>query len=540
MRNILTTAALPYANGELHLGHLLEYVQPDIWCRAQRAQGHTCNFVCGSDMHGTPIMLKAQEQGVAPEDMVESMAAEHLNTLEQFNVQFAAYHSTHSPINKALVADIYQKLKANGDIAVRDVEQAFDEEKQMFLPDRFVKGTCPTCKAPDQYGDSCEACGATYDPLDLTDAVSSLSGTTPIKKVSEHYFFALSRYEDMLQAWLKSSALQPEVANKLGEWFEAGLTDWDISRDAPYFGFKIPGTDDKYFYVWLDAPIGYLAAFKKLCDEQGLDFDAYWKEGSTHEVYHFIGKDITYFHALFWPAVLTGAGMRKPTGVYAHGFLTIDGKKMSKSRGTFVQAKDYLAHLNPEHLRYYFAAKLGSGLEDIDLNLEDFRLRVNSDLVGKYVNIASRSAGFLRKQFDNTLSDTFIDEALWQAFVDAKPVIIDLYNKREFNHGVRAIMALADKANQFVDHHAPWKLAKEEGNEAKVHQVCSQAINMFYALSIYLAPILPETAAKVMTFLNVDSLDFDAIDAPLKNHVINTFKPLMFRVEEDSVNLLTT
>jgi methionyl-tRNA synthetase len=536
-RRLLVTSALPYANGSIHLGHLVEYIQTDIWVRFQKSRGHDCIYVCADDAHGTAIMLKAEQNGISPEAQIANVKAEHEADFAAFHIQFDNYHSTHSPENKAFSEYIYLKNRDGGHIATRPIRQLFDPEKQLFLADRFIKGECPKCGEKDQYGDSCEKCGATYSPTELKNPYSTISGATPIEKESEHYFFKLPDFEAMLKEWTRAGGLQPEVANKLGEWFESGLNDWDISRDAPYFGFEIPDAPSKYFYVWLDAPIGYMASFKNLCEQRGLNFDDYWAldAHSKTEIYHFIGKDIVYFHALFWPAMLEGAGFRKPTGIFAHGFLTVDGQKMSKSRGTFIKARSYLDNLNPEYLRYYFASKLSSTVEDIDLNLQDFMAKVNSDLVGKVVNIASRCAGFINKQFDGKLSDGCAEPELLAQFVDAGTSIAEHYENRDFSRAVREIMALADKANQYIDEKKPWALAKDPDNKDQVQAVCSVGLNMFRQLITYLAPILPVTVAASQQFLNVDSFAWDAREQLLLGHTINAFTPLMTRVEKDKV-----
>ncbi|MBD3584175.1 methionine--tRNA ligase [Salinimonas sp. HHU 13199] len=534
-RRILVTSALPYANGSIHLGHLLEHIQTDIWTRFQRLRGHEIYSVCADDAHGTPVMLKAQELGITPEEMVEKTRAEHHQDLQDFFVEYDNYYVTHSPENKAICEEIYTRLDDAGYISKRVINQLYDPQKEMFLPDRFVKGTCPSCGAEDQNGDSCDVCGATYSPTEVKNPRSVVSGATPVLKESEHFFFDLPKFEEMLKGWIRSGALQDEMANKLQEWFEEGLQQWDISRDAPYFGFEIPGTTNKYFYVWVDAPVGYMASFKNYCDNHDLDFDAFWKAGSDTELYHFIGKDITYFHCLFWPAMLEGAGYRKPTGVNIHGFVTVNGAKMSKSRGTFIKGRTFLEHLNPEYLRYYFAAKLGDGVSDIDLNFTDFAQKVNSDLVGKVVNIASRCAGFITKRFDGKLSETVLDEALLQQFHDASERIAQLYESRKYHQAVREIMTLADKANQFIDANAPWVTIKEEGKEQFTHDVCSLGINMFRILVTYLKPILPVLAQKAESFLN-DDLNWQSSQEVLKNHAINKFKPMMQRVEMEKID----
>ena len=536
-RNILVTSALPYANAPLHLGHMLEQAQTDIWVRFQRSRGHHCRYVCADDAHGTAIMLSAEAANRTPEEHIAAIQARHERDSAGFLIQFDHYHSTHSPENQRWSETIFERLEGGGHIAVRDITQAFDPEKGLFLADRFIKGTCPKCKAPDQYGDNCEACGATYSPADLIDPVSALSGAAPIDKDSSHLFFQLGHFEGLLTDWINSGQLQPPIANKLKEWLEAGLQDWDISRDAPYFGFEIPGYPEKYFYVWLDAPIGYVASHEVLCREQGDDFDAYWLPGGDTELYHFIGKDIVNFHGLFWPAMLDAAGLRQPTAVYAHGFLTVNGVKMSKSRGTFILADTYLEHLDPEYLRYYFAAKLSGGVDDIDLNLDDFVQRVNSDLIGKVVNIASRCAGFLRKKFDNQMSDTCAEPELVESFIDVGDEIAALYEAREFNRAMREIIALADRANQYIDDKKPWVMAKDEALESEVQAVCSVGINLFRVLATYLKPVLPAMAEKSEAFLRC-SLDWTALDAPLVAHELAPFEPLLQRVDADVVTAM--
>lgn len=538
-RNIMTTMALPYANGPIHLGHMVEAIQTDIWVRFQRLCGHKCLFICGNDAHGTPIMLSAQKQAIAPEQLIEQVHADHSQSFAAFGISFDNFYTTHSDENRDLANSIYQALKARGDIDVRVISQAYDPEKEMFLPDRFVKGTCPKCGAKDQYGDSCEVCGATYGPTDLIEPTSVLSGATPIQKDSEHYFFKLENYKDMLQAWTRSGRLQDQVANKLQEWFDAGLKSWDISRDAPYFGFEIPDAPGKYFYVWLDAPIGYMAGLKNLCARRDdISFDEYWSKDSQAEVVHFVGKDIIYFHSLFWPAMLEGAGYRSPNAVYAHGFLTINGEKMSKSRGTFITANDYVAKLNPEYLRYYYAAKLSNQIEDIDLNLEDFASRVNSDLVGKVVNIASRSAGFIYKKFAGELASEHHQPELYHNIIAAKATICEQYDSLQFSKAVRSIMSLADQINQYIDQMQPWVLAKDDSKHDQVQLICTQALNAFRALMIYLKPILPTMAEAVEAFLQIEPLTLNDLDTPLFGHRINKFKPLMQRIDRDILNEL--
>ena len=536
-RNILVTSALPYANGPLHLGHFLEQVQTDIWVRFQKSRGNNCIYVCADDAHGTAIMLTAEKLGITPEQQIANMKASHEKDSAGFLIGFDNFYSTHSDENRIWSETIYQRATANGHIAKREITQAYDPEKNLFLADRFIKGTCPRCKTADQYGDNCEACGATYSPADLIDPISEVSGATPIEKDSVHYFFKLPELEDMLKKWIDSGTLQPQVANKLREWTEAGLQEWDISRDAPYFGFEIPGAPGKYFYVWLDAPIGYLASFQNYCEREKLNFDEYWGPGSQAELYHFIGKDIINFHGLFWPAMLHSAKLRTPTAIYVHGFLTVNGTKMSKSRGTYINASTYLEHLDAQYLRYYFAAKLSSTIDDIDLNLEDFVQRVNSDVVGKVVNIASRCAGFLRKGFDNQLTEVCAEPDLVGEFIAAGNNIAELYEQREFNKAIRQIISLADRANQYIDEKKPWILAKQEGEEQEVHNVCSVGINLFRVLLTYLKPVLPLMAQKSEAFLNC-SLDWTALDTPLVGHQISKFKPLMTRIDSKQVEAM--
>ena len=537
-RKILVTSALPYANGSIHLGHLVEYIQTDIWVRFQKMRGHECYYVCADDAHGTAIMLKAEERGISPEQQIAEVKAEHEQDFSDFQIRFDNFHSTHSEENRELSSLIYTRLRDNGHIATREITQAFDPEKNLFLADRYIKGTCPKCKTDDQYGDNCEACGATYAPTDLINPVSAVSGATPIEKESTHYFFKLPEFSDFLKTWTRDGHVQEEVANKLSEWLDSGLHEWDISRDAPYFGFEIPDAPGKYFYVWLDAPIGYMASFKNLCEkQQDLEFDDFWKKDSETELYHFIGKDIVNFHALFWPAMLTSANFRTPTQVCVHGFLTVNGKKMSKSRGTFINARSYLDNLNPEYLRYYFAAKLSSGVDDLDLNLDDFIQRVNSDLVGKVVNIASRCAKFITKGNDGVLSADIADEALWQQVAGAADSIADHYENREFGKAIREIMAQADAANEYIAAKEPWKLSKEPGREQEVLDICSLGINLFRALMIYLKPVLPAMTEAAEEFLN-DELSWGGDIQPLTNHQISKFKPLMQRVEQEKVDAM--
>jgi len=535
-RKILVTSALPYVSGSPHMGHLVEYVQTDIWVRFQKLRGHDCIYVCASDAHGTPIMLKARELGITPEALTEGYAAEFANDFRDFGVEFDNYHTTHSPENEALVTEMFAALRDRGDIYTRTIEQSYDEKEGMFLPDRFVQGTCPYCNTEDQYGDACENCSKTLSPADLIDPVSVISGTTPVRRESEHYFFRLSEYGDRLRRWMSDAALDKNVVAKLDEWFEAGLQDWDISRDAPYFGFRIPGTEDKYFYVWLDAPVGYMASFKNLCERRDdLEFDDYWRPGSDAEVYHFIGKDIMYFHTLFWPAVLQGSGFRTPTSVFAHGFLTVNGQKMSKSRGTFIKARTYLDNLNPSFLRYYYAAKLGPTIEDIDLNLDDFIARVNSDLVGKLINIASRCAGFISKRFDGRLADRLPDVELFDEFVTASETIAAHYEQREYSKAMRLIMALADRANRYIDENKPWVMIKDEASLSDVQLVCTQGLNMFRSLMIYLSPVIPAVADDARTFLSEDRWLWRDASSPLLDAALPKFKPLLTRVEPEQV-----
>ena len=546
-RKILVTSALPYANGSIHLGHMVEHIQTDVWVRFQKLRGHECHYCCADDTHGTPVMLAAQKQGIAPEDMIAKVREEHLADFTGFFIGYDNYYSTHSPENKQFSQDIYRALKANGKIESRVIEQLFDPEKQMFLPDRFVKGECPKCHAQDQYGDNCEVCGTTYSPTELINPYSAVSGAKPELRESEHFFFKLGECADFLKAWTSGNNphdgkphLQAEALNKMKEWLGEGeettLSDWDISRDAPYFGFEIPDAPGKYFYVWLDAPVGYMASFKNLCDRISIDFDEYFKADSQTEMYHFIGKDILYFHALFWPAMLHFSGHRAPTGVYAHGFLTVDGQKMSKSRGTFITAKSYLEQgLNPEWMRYYIAAKLNSKIEDIDLNLQDFISRVNSDLVGKYVNIAARASGFIAKRFEGRLKDVS-GSALLAKLAAESDNIAEQYENREYARALRDIMALADAVNEYVDANKPWELAKQEGQDERLHEVCSELINAFTMLTAYLAPVLPQTAANAARFLNLDAITWANTRETLGGHAINKYEHLMQRVEQKQVD----
>ena len=548
-RKLLVTSALPYANGNIHLGHMVEHIQTDVWVRFQKMRGHECYYVCADDTHGTPVMLAAQKKGISPEDMIAQVREDHLADFTGFGIGYDNYYTTHSDENRELSSEIYKALKANGKIVSRTIEQLFDPEKQMFLPDRFVKGECPSCHAQDQYGDNCEVCGATYSPTELIKPFSAISGATPVLKESEHYFFRLGECEDYLKQWTAGSTtladgrvqahLQPEALNKMNEWIEGGLQDWDISRDAPYFGFEIPDAPGKYFYVWLDAPIGYMASFKNLAARLNIDFNEYFKADSQTELYHFIGKDILYFHALFWPATLQFAGLRAPTAVFAHGFLTVDGQKMSKSRGTFITAKSYLDEgLNPEWMRYYIAAKLNNRIEDIDLNLNDFIARVNSDLVGKYINIASRAAGFVHKRFDGQLSDVASSELI-QQLQAASASLAQSYEEREYAKALREVMALTDVVNEYVDANKPWELAKQEGQDARLQQVCSELINAFRILTVYLSPVLPKLSAAVAEFLNTAALVWaDASNTLPAGHAINKYTHLMQRIEPEQIDKL--
>ena len=530
-RQIVVTSALPYANGPIHIGHLLEYIQTDIWVRYQKLRGHECIYVCADDAHGTPIMLRAQAEGVTPQVLIDRMKIEHQQDFSDFAIEFDNYYSTHSDENRYFAELIYTRLREGGHIRTQVISQAYDPKAEMFLPDRFIKGECPNCGAADQYGDNCENCGATYAPTDLKNPVSVVTGEVPIEKDSEQYFFKLSDFEDMLKHWTRAGHIQKEIANKMAEWLDEGLKDWDISRNAPYWGFEIPDAPGKYFYVWLDAPIGYMASFKNWCDNNNRNFDEFWNTDSKSELYHFIGKDIARFHTLFWPAMLHGSNFRKPTAVYCHGFLTVDGQKMSKSRGTFIKARTYLEHLNAEYLRYYFAAKLGPGIDDIDLNLEDFSTRVNSDLVGKVVNIASRCAGFINKKFDGRLAASVSDNSLSEQNVKAAESISEAYENREFARAMREIMAIADKVNQVIDEKQPWVAIKDPARQAEVQDICTIGINCFRQLVILLKPVLPRLAAQAEAFLKVDSLQWAHIESDLLDHTINRFKPLMTRIE---------
>ena len=537
-RKILVTSALPYANGSIHLGHMLEHIQTDVWVRFQKLRGHLCTAVCADDAHGTAIMIKAEKNGETPEQLIEAVRQEHMTDFNDFMIDYDNYHSTHSDENRELSSHIYKTLRDNDKIAVRSIVQAYDPEKEMFLADRFIKGTCPKCKAEDQYGDNCEVCSATYTAMEMINPVSVYSGATPVEKESEHYFFKLPEFQAFLAEWTRSGTLQDQVANKLAEWLDSGLQEWDISRDAPYFGFEIPDAPGKYFYVWLDAPIGYMASFKNLCDRtDGLNFDDYWAKGADTELYHFIGKDIINFHALFWPAMLECAGYRTPTAVNAHGYVTVDGKKMSKSRGTFIKARTYLNHLDPQYLRYYYSAKLNATPDDIDLNLEDFIQRVNSDVVGKVVNIASRTASFINKKFDNQLATTVSEADMIQSFIDAGDLIAECYENREYSKGIREIMRLADVANTYIADQAPWVLAKNEETLPKVQEVCTVSLNLFSILATYLKPILPNMVADAEAFLD-KKLTWDNREELLFGKSVNKFKALMARIDQKQVDAI--
>ena len=537
-RNILVTSALPYANGPIHIGHLVEYIQCDIWVRFQKMCGNQCIFVCADDAHGTPIMLKAEQEGVRPEDLISVVSEEHQRDFLKFGVSFDNYHSTHSEENRQISCEIYTKLVAGGYVSRKTIEQAYDPSKKMFLPDRFVKGSCPKCGEPDQYGDSCENCGATYSPTDLIDPISALSGEPPEVRTSEHIFFELGQFENVLKDWLKQTDLHPGVVKKLNDWFESGLQNWDISRDEPYFGFEIPGEKGKYFYVWLDAPVGYLASFKNFCDRSDVDFNTFLNKESDTEFYHFIGKDIMYFHTLFWPAMLEGAGYRLPTNVFVHGFLTVNGQKMSKSRGSFVKASTYLSHLEPAYLRYYFAAKLGPAIEDIDLNWEDFEARINSDLVGKFVNIGSRCSGFIEKRFDGILSDKVDSPDLLKTFELASEKIRDLYESREFAKAMREIMLLADLANRYINDEKPWVVAKDPNGDERLHQVVTMGLVLFRIIAIYLKPVIPSIVSEIENFFNEAPFCWNSTTLSLANRRVNRFVPLIRRVESGNIKAM--
>ena len=537
-RKILVTSALPYANGDIHLGHLMEAIQTDIWVRLQKLRGHDCVWVCADDAHGTAIMLSAEAQGISPQQLIDHVNQQHQKDFAEFLIGYDNFYTTHSEENRHFSESMYKAMDANGHIKRRAIKQLFDPEKNLFLADRYIVGTCPKCKTEDQYGDNCEACGSTYSPSELINPRSAISGAVPVEKESEHFFFDLPAFKDMLQQWTRSGALQDQVANKLSEWLDEELQQWDISRDAPYFGFEIPGAPGKYFYVWVDAPIGYMASFKNYCDREGVDFDSYWQTDSDAELYHFIGKDIINFHTLFWPAVLTSSGYRTPTAVFAHGFLTVDGTKMSKSRGTFVNARTYLDHLNPEYLRYYLAAKLSAGIDDLDLNLEDFALRVNSDLVGKVVNIASRCAGFINKGFEGRLAEKPDNLELLQGIQSIKAEVTAHFESREYGKAIRLIMAQADRANQYINDKEPWVIAKTDKQSAELQAICSTGINAFRLLLCYLKPVLPAMTEKAEAFLNVEPLQWDDVDHLLTGHRLNKFQPLITRVETDKIQAM--
>ena len=536
MRKIIATSALPYANGSIHLGHLVEYLQTDIWVRSQKMSGNDCVYICADDAHGTPIMLKAQELEISPEELIEKTYKEHVKDFSDFQIEFDNYYTTHSDENKKYSEFIYEELKRKGDIISKNIKQFYDEEAEMFLPDRFIKGDCPKCGAKDQYGDSCEECGATYSSIEVKNPQSIVSQTSPVTKETEHLFFKLSSYEPFLKQWISDDTTQIEIKNKLDEWLSEGLTDWDITRDEPYFGFKIPGMKDKYFYVWLDAPIGYIASHKNFCDKHQKDFDEFWKKDSTCELYHFIGKDIAYFHALFWPAMLEGSGFRKPNAVYCHGFLTIDGEKMSKSRGTFFNARTYLNHLDPEYLRYYFASRLTNKIEDIDLSFDDFQSRVNSDLIGKIINIGSRCAKFINEDFDNQLSESIHNESLIKSYLSIRENIVNGYENRNYSANIRLISKLADDANKYIDDEKPWVKIKNEKEKVLAQKICTDGLNLFRILIGYLKPVLPKISEKVESLLTCDSLDWKNIKDLQLSKKIQKFKPILKRIEKESID----
>ena len=536
MRKILVTSALPYANGSIHLGHLVEYLQTDIWVRSQKMSENQCIYICADDTHGTPIMLKAQELGIKPEELIKKSYDEHKKDFSDFYIEFDNYHSTHSDENKEFSTYIYNKLKDKGDIISKKIEQFYDKEAEMFLPDRYIKGECPKCHAKDQYGDSCEECGATYSSTDIINPISVVTNTKPITKETEHFFFKLSNYNDFLKNWISSETTQVEIKNKLSEWLSDGLTDWDITRDKPYFGFNIPGTIDKFFYVWLDAPVGYIASFKNYCDKNDIKFNEFWDRDSKTELYHFIGKDIAYFHALFWPALLEGADFRKPTAVYCHGFLTIDGEKMSKYRGTFFNARTYLDYLDPEFLRYYFASRLTSKIEDIDLNFDDFQSRVNSDLVGKIINIGSRCSKFINKDFNNRLSDSLNNKKLIEDCLSYKDDIIKNFENRNYSTNIRLITSLADKVNKYIDDEKPWVKIKSDTDKDLVHDICTDGLNLFRILIGYLKPVLPNISMKVESILLCESMNWKNLDTLLVNKDISKFRPIITRINDDDLD----
>ena len=535
MRKILVTSALPYANGSIHLGHLVEYLQTDIWVRNQKMSGNTCYYICADDAHGTPIMLKAKELDIRPEELIQKTYQEHVKDFEDFGIKFDNYYTTHSEENREYSEFIYNSLKENGDIKSQEIEQFYDESAKMFLPDRYIKGICPKCGAEDQYGDACEECGATYSPTELKKPISIISNTKPSTKKTEHFFFKLSNYTDYLKKWMKRDSVQSEIQNKLEEWLKDGLADWDITRDKPYFGFNIPGYDDKYFYVWLDAPVGYIASFKNMCDKKNINFDEFWNHESECELYHFIGKDIAYFHALFWPAMLEASNFRSPNSIYCHGFLTVDGEKMSKSRGTFFNARTYLNHLNPEYLRYYFASRLTNTIEDIDLNLSDFQARVNSDLVGKIINIGSRCARFINKDFGNELASELNNNKLHDNIIENKNEIIKNYEDRKYSANIRLITSLADEVNKYLDEEKPWVQIKDNNNRRHVQKVCTDGLNMFKVLAGYLKPIIPDCVDKIEKILQCESLSWENIDNQLISKKIDKFEPIINRIDSESI-----
>ena len=540
MRKILVTSALPYANGSIHLGHLVEYLQTDIWVRHQKMSNNHCTYICADDAHGTPIMLKARELNITPEKLIEKSKKEHIEDFNDFHIEFDNYYTTHSEENKILSELIYNNLKDKGVIERREIEQYYDEDEEMFLPDRYIKGTCPKCGEKDQYGDSCEKCGATYSSTEVIEPISVISNSKPIKKKTEHLFFKLSDYEKFLSKWLTDNRVQKEINNKMKEWLSDGLSSWDITRDKPYFGFNIPEEKEKFFYVWLDAPVGYIASFKNLCDKNSIDYLEAWKRDSEVELYHFIGKDIAYFHVLFWPSMLEGAGFRTPTSVFCHGFLTVDGEKMSKSRGTFIKARTYLNHLNPEYLRYYFASRLTSKIEDIDLNFNDFIARVNSDLVGKVINIGSRCAKFINKDFDNTLASKSNNQSLISQILDEKSTIQKNYENRDFSKNIRLISSLADDVNKYIDDEKPWIKIKDKENNEIVQEICSDGINMFRVLVGYLKPVLPKIAENVEKLLRCSPIDWYNVDQLILEGKIETFKPIITRIDEKSIEIIKT
>ncbi len=540
MRKILVTSALPYANGSIHLGHLVEYLQTDIWVRNQKMSGNTCYYICADDAHGTPIMLKAKELDIRPEELIQKTYQEHVKDFEDFGIEFDNYYTTHSEENREYSEFIYNSLKDNGDIKSQEIEQFYDESAKMFLPDRYIKGICPKCGAEDQYGDACEECGATYSPTELKKPISIISNTKPSTKKTEHFFFKLSNYTDYLKKWMKRDSVQSEIQNKLEEWLKDGLADWDITRDKPYFGFNIPGYDDKYFYVWLDAPVGYIASFKNMCDKKNINFDEFWNHESECELYHFIGKDIAYFHALFWPAMLEASNFRSPNSIYCHGFLTVDGEKMSKSRGTFFNARTYLNHLNPEYLRYYFASRLTNTIEDIDLNLSDFQARVNSDLVGKIINIGSRCARFINKDFGNELASELNNNKLHDNIIENKNEIIKNYEDRKYSANIRLIASLADEVNKYLDEEKPWVQIKDNNNRGYVQKVCTDGLNMFKVLAGYLKPIIPDCVDKIEKILQCESISWENIDNQLISKKIDKFEPIINRIDSESIESMRT